>query len=69
MADLNRRLIRKGDLVEILPAFQDEGDSDFQWVAVDDEEKGRVFISTINSGLRIRPVHVVQSGWIRLRQV
>lgn len=69
MADLNRRLIRKGDLVEILPAFQDVGDSDFQWVAVDDEEKGRVFISTINSGLRIRPVHVVQSDWIRLRQV
>ena len=69
MADLNRRLIRKGDLVEILPAFQDEGDSDFQWVAVDDEEKGRVFISTINSGLLIRPVHVVQSDWIRLRQV
>ena len=68
MADLNRRLIRKGDLVEILPTFQDEGDSDFQWVAVDDEEKGRVFIATINSGMRIRPVHVVQSGWIRLLQ-
>lgn len=66
MADLNRRLIQKGDLVEILPAFQDEGDSDYQWVAVDDEEKGRLFISTINSGMRIRPVHVVQSDWIRL---
>lgn len=65
---MSARLFQKGDLVEILPAYQDEGDADFQWVAVDDEEKGRVFISTINSGMKIRPVHVVQSDWIRLSQ-
>lgn len=65
---MNRRLFRQGDLVEILPSFQDPGDSEFLWVAVDDEEKGRVWISAINSGLRMRPVHVVQAEWIRLRQ-
>lgn len=65
---MSGRLFQKGDLVEILPAYQDAGDDEYQWVAVDDEEKGRVFISTINSGMRIRPVHVVQSDWIRLRQ-
>lgn len=64
---MNRRLFRQGDLVEILPSFQDPGDSEFLWVAVDDEEKGRVWISAINSGLRMRPVHVVQAEWIRLR--
>lgn len=65
---MNPRLFQKGDLVEILPAYQDHGDAEFEWVAVDDEEKGRVFISTINSGLRIKPVHVVQAAWIRLRE-
>jgi hypothetical protein len=65
---MNRRLFRQGDLVEILPSFQDPGDGEFLWVAVDDEEKGRVWISAINSGLRMRPVHVVQAEWIRLRQ-
>ena len=63
---MNARLFQKGDLIEILPAYQDAGDDEYQWVAVDDEEKGRVFISTINSGMRIRPIHVVQSAWIRL---
>jgi len=65
---MNRRLFLQGDLIEILPSFQDPGDSEFLWVAVDDEEKGRVWISAINSGLRMRPVHVVQAEWIRLRQ-
>ena len=63
---MNARLFQKGDLIEILHAYQDAGDDEYQWVAVDDEEKGRVFISTINSGMRIRPIHVVQSAWIRL---
>lgn len=63
---MNARLFQKGDLIEILPSYQDAGDDEYQWVAVDDEEKGRVFISTINSGMRIRPIHVVQSAWIRL---
>lgn len=65
---MSRRLFRQGDLVEILPSFQDPGDGEFFWVAVDDEEKGRVWISAINSGLRMRPVHVVQAEWIRLRE-
>lgn len=54
----------KGDIVEILPEFQDKGDSDYQWIVLEDEEKGRVSISATNSLLRITPIHVVQTDWI-----
>ena len=61
-----RFLYERPSVPESGSAYQDAGDDEYQWVAVDDEEKGRVFISTINSGMRIRPIHVVQSAWIRL---
>ncbi len=54
----------KGDIIEILPEFQDAGDDDYQWVVLDDEEKGRVSISATNSTLSITPIHVVQTDWI-----
>lgn len=38
-------LIRKGDTVKIRKEFQDPGDDKFTWVALDDEDKGRVTIS------------------------
>jgi hypothetical protein len=37
-------MIRKGDQVEIKPEWQDEGDSEYVWIAFNDEEKGRVDI-------------------------
>jgi hypothetical protein len=56
----------KGDIVRILPEFQDAGDDEFTWVVVTDEEKGRVDISAIDSPLTIKPVHIVQKDWIQL---
>lgn len=61
-----RRPFVKGDRVRILPEFQDEGDDDFVWVVVGDEEKGRVDISPINTGMKITPVQVVQAKWLVL---
>jgi hypothetical protein len=58
------RKFKKGDIVKIQPAFQDEGDDEFTWVVLNDEEKGRVDISAINSLLRITPIHTVQTDWI-----
>ncbi len=52
----------KGDVVRILPEFQDAGDDEFTWVA--DEEKGRVDISAVDSLLTIKPIHIVQADWI-----
>ncbi len=58
------RKFLKGDIVRILPEFQDAGDDEFTWVVVSDEEKGRLDISAIDSPLTIKPVHIVQTDWI-----
>lgn len=52
-------MIKKGDTIQIKKAYQDEGDDLYNWVALDDEEKGRVTISPTNTGLNIAPSHVV----------
>lgn len=51
--------IKKGDIVKIKKEFQDPGDEQYIWVAVDDEEKGRVTITPINIDLKIKPTSVV----------
>lgn len=60
---MGKQKFLKGDFVDILPEFRDPGDDEYQWVVLDDEEKGRVSISATNSTLRIAPVHVVQTDW------
>lgn len=57
-------MITRGDRVFIKPEFQDEGDSKFVWVAVDDAEKGRVTIAPLNTGLAIPPQQVVKLEWL-----
>ena len=52
-------MIKRGDLVEILPEFQDAGDSDYTWMAVSDVEKGRLDISPIDHSFDIKPVYTV----------
>ena len=64
---MNHTRFLKGQIVEILPEFQDTGDSEYTWIVIEDEEKGRVSISAINSKLAIRPIHVVKTAWIRHR--
>lgn len=54
----------KGDIVKILPEFQDAGDDEYTWVVLNDEEKGRVDISAVDSQLTIKPIHIVQASWI-----
>lgn len=59
-------MFKRGDRVEIIEEFRDDGDEIFSWVVVGDEEKGRVDISPIDIKLEIKPVHTVQANWIRL---
>lgn len=54
----------KGQVVKIRPEFQDDGDDEYTWVVLKDEEKGRVDISAIDSLLRIKPIHTVQVEWL-----
>jgi hypothetical protein len=55
------------DLTKILNGpWQDAGDDRFEWVAVDDEENGRVMIMSfgIGLGLAIAPKQVVCVEWL-----
>ena len=58
----------KGDIVEILKQYQDSGDDELIWVAIDDEEKGRVTVMPINSTLSIKPTYVMNSDWLKLKR-
>lgn len=63
-------MICKGDMVVILPQWQDPGDEEFTWVARSDEEKGRVDISALElKNLPIWPVQTVAVNMVRLREV
>lgn len=52
-------MIRKGDTVKIKPEWQDDGDDQITFIAVDDEEKGRVTIEA-QIGLAYNPQQVVR---------
>ena len=58
-------MIRKGDAVEIRPEWQDDGDAGFVWAACDDEEKGRVTIMPVNTGLAIPPRQTVDVNMLK----
>ena len=58
-------MYKRGDAVEILPDYQDEGDDQYRWICVNDEEKGRVEITPMDIDLRIPPVYTVQTNQIR----
>jgi imidazole glycerol phosphate synthase subunit HisF len=60
--------IEKGDFVEILKAYQDEGDDELIWVAIDSEEKGRVTVMPINSTLTIKPTYVMNVEWLKVKK-
>lgn len=59
-------MFKRGDKVEILKEFQDLGDETFTWIVIGDEEKGRVDITPIDIKLDIKPIHTVQTHWIKL---
>ena len=54
-------MMKKGDRISILPEYQDRGDNLYIWVVVGDEEKGRVDISPINTGLPLMQIQTVPS--------
>lgn len=58
-------MFKAGDIVEILPPFRDEGDIDFTWQVLTDEEKGRVDICPIDAPLLIKPIYTVETSQIR----
>lgn len=57
-------MIRKGDKVQIKPEWRDAGDDRFDWIAVDNEEKGRVSIMPLGTGFAMPPIGVVRVEWL-----
>jgi hypothetical protein len=60
--------LRKGDVVEILPEFQDADDSEIRWVVLADEEKGRIDIQPADHPMQIKPIYTLQVNQVRLKQ-
>lgn len=60
------KLITKGTPLRIKPEWQDEGDDEFEWVALEDEDGGRVRISPKNTGLDIPPNQVVTTEMVEI---
>jgi hypothetical protein len=56
---LFKQMIKAKDTVQIKPEFQDAGDSELVWVALEDEEGGRVRIAPVNTGMQFPPNQVV----------
>lgn len=60
--------LKAGEEVELLPEYQDLGDSEFKWVVVEEEDRGRLFISPIGTGLKIVPRYPVERSWVRPKE-
>ena len=52
-------MIRAGDTVRFLPQYQDPGDDELHWVALEDEDGGRVLVEAHGTGLFVAPNSVV----------
>lgn len=62
--EISRRPFVKGEVVRLLPDFQDPGDDEFTWVVMTEEEKERVDISPVDIPMNIKPWSTVQVTWI-----
>lgn len=58
------KVIKKGDVVTIKPEWQDKGDDKYVWVAIEDEDGGRVRIAPANTGLSYPPNQVVETSML-----
>lgn len=57
-------MIKAKDLIRIRPEYQDEGDDSLVWMALEDEDGGRVRIAPLDTGLKFPPNQVVTTKMI-----
>lgn len=60
-------VLKIGDAVELLPEYQDPGDGDFEWVVVEAQDRGRLVISPLGTGMKVVPRYPVERAWVRLK--
>ena len=56
--------IRQGDTVRLLPQWQDHGDDNLTWIALENEDGSRVLIAPIDTGMTIPPNYVVRTDML-----
>lgn len=59
-------MIKRGDIVQIKPRWRDAGDEKFTWVAVCDEDKGRVDIQPVDIALHFKPIYTVTTDMLEV---
>ena len=57
-------MIRRGDVVAVLPAWRDAGESDWQYVAVEDQDGDRVRLTAIGWDGAFPPRYVYRAEWL-----
>ena len=58
-------MFKKNDKIEILPEYQDNGDSRYNWEVVADEDHGHVEIRPSNFEFSFAPISQVRAHMIR----
>lgn len=61
-----RKQFKTGDVVTIRPEWSDDGDEQFRWVAMEDEDGGRIRIQLMDTGLPLPPNQIVTIDMIVL---
>jgi hypothetical protein len=57
-------MVKKFTKVTIKKEYQDDGDNEFSWVAMSDEEKGRIDIAAFPCDCSIIPIQTVRVEWL-----
>lgn len=57
-------MIKAKDIVRIKPEYQDEGDDSLVWIALEDEDGGRVRIAPLNTGMKFPPNQVINTDML-----
>lgn len=60
-------MIRKGQQVWIKPEYQDPGDDDYIWTALEDEDGERVLIEADIPGMHLLPTQVVSTDMLETK--
>jgi len=56
---------KKGDIVRFVPEYQD-GESEFDYILIEDPDGERVKVMPINTGMELPSVQVVKTEWLQL---
>jgi hypothetical protein len=60
---MNYNPFKKNDIVRFLPEFED-GESEFDYILIEDPDGDRVKVMPVNTGLEFPPIQVVNVNWL-----